>query len=112
MTDRPQAPAETMRALCDNVTAALHRGELPPATLGGLKTAIDETRMRLWVAMEASKSGDPAWVTDFWLRRAAEVCLSLLQQVERGELDRRLPQAAELRDLAQRLATTLASGPK
>lgn len=110
MSSIPDASARAIRLLCEDVKAALARGELPDDSMAELKRVLDETRMRLWAAMEAARSGDPTWVQEFWLHRAAEVCLSLVRQLERGELDKKSPHAAELRAIAERLAASLAPG--
>jgi HAMP domain-containing protein len=110
MSSIPDASARAIRLLCEDVKASLARGELPTDSMAELKKVLDETRMRLWAAMEAARSGDPTWVQEFWLQRAAEVCLSLVQHLDRGELDRKSPRAAELRAIAERLAASLAPG--
>ena len=107
MSNIPDASARAIRLLCEDLKTAMARGELPPESMADLKRVIDETRMRLWAAMEAAKSGDPAWVQEFWLIRAAEVCLSMMQHLERGELDGGSPRAAELKEAAERLAAVL-----
>ena len=107
MPNTPDGSVRAMNTLCDDITTAIARGDLPPDAMTDLKRAIDETRMRLWASMEATKSGDPAWVQEFWLARAAEVCVSMVERLDRGELDRRSPRADELRAIAERLASSL-----
>jgi hypothetical protein len=99
-----------MHRLCDEITVAITRRELSADAVADLKRAIDETRMRVWSSMEAAKSGDPAWVQEFWMQRAAEVCLSMIGHLERGELDAGSPRAAALRAAAERLARSLLPG--
>jgi HAMP domain-containing protein len=106
----PTTPDDNVRALnglCEQIETAIARGELPDETVSDLKKAIDDTRTRVWTSMEAAKSGDPAWVQEFWLQRAAEVCLKMVQRLERGELDHRSPGAGDLRAAAERLASSL-----
>ena len=81
------------------------------AAVADLKRAIDETRMRVWSSMEAAKSGDPEWVQEFWMQRAAEVCLSMIGHLERGELNPESPRAADLRAAAERLARSFPPRP-
>jgi len=107
MSSKPDASARAMHRLCDEIKSAIARGELPTDAVADLKRAIDETRMRVWASMEAAKSGDPAWVQEFWLKRAAEVCLGMIERLERGELDPRSPRAAELRAAAELLVSSL-----
>lgn len=108
MSSTPDASVGAMHALCDDIRAAIARGDLPVENVADLKRAVDETRLRLWASMEAGKSDDPTWVQEFWLRRAAEVCQSMVQHLEGGELDRRSPRASALGAIAARLATSLA----
>ena len=108
MSSIPDASARAIRLLCEDVKGALARGELPADSMLELKRILDETRTRLWAAMVAAHSGDPAWVQEFWLHRAAEVCASLVRHLERGEVDPQSPRAAELRALTARLAAALA----
>jgi hypothetical protein len=110
MSSKPDASVRAMHRLCDEIKAAIARGDLPNDAVADLKRAIDETRMRVWASMEAVKSGDPDWVQEFWLKRAAEVCLSMIERLERGELDPRSPRAEELRAAAELLVSTLAPG--
>ncbi len=110
MSSLPEESARAIRLLCEDVKTALGRGELPADSITDLKKVLDDTRMRLWAAMEAAKSGDPTWVQEFWLHRAAEVCLTLVRHLEQGKLDRTSPRAAELRAIAERLAASLAPG--
>lgn len=110
MADTPDDSVRAMTKLCDEIKVAIARGDLPREAVSDLKRAIDEIRMRVWASMEATKSGDPSWVQEFWVQRAAEVCQSMVQHLERGELDPRSPRAAELRAAAERLASSLLPG--
>ncbi len=110
MSNPPDVGARAMRTLCADIEAAIARGDVPADAVTDLKGAIDDTRTRVWASMEAARSGDPTWVQEFWLHRAAEVCSSMIEHLERGELDPRSPKAAELRLAAERLAKSLGSG--
>ncbi|HEV8148942.1 MAG TPA: hypothetical protein VGP61_02025 [Gemmatimonadales bacterium] len=110
MSQPPADNVRAMRLLCKDIEGAIARGELPRSVVADLKGAIDDTRMRVWASMEAAKSGDPSWVQEFWLHRAAEVCLSMVKRLEEGELDSRSPRATALRAAAGRLAASLGSG--
>jgi hypothetical protein len=110
MADTPNTSARAMRSLCADIESAIGRGELPHEAVADLKLAIDETRLRVWASMEAARSGDPSWVQEFWLRRAAEVCSTMLVRLAEGQLDPRSAKAEHLRAAAERLAAALAVG--
>lgn len=110
MPTTPDDSVRAMNGLCERIESAIACGELAADTVSELKKAIDDTRMRVWTSMEAARSGDPIWVQEFWLQRAAEVCLRMVQRLERGELDPRSPRADDLRAAAERLASSLAAG--
>jgi len=107
MSTSPNTSARALRTLCDQIDAAIARGGLPASEVNDLKRAIDETRMRVWASMEAGRSGDPAWVQEFWSQRVAETCVAMVQRVERGEIDPRSPRAEEVRAAAARLVSSL-----
>jgi hypothetical protein len=96
-----------MRTLCQDIEAAIARGEVPAGAVMDLKAAIDETRMRVWASMEAARSGDPAWVQEFWLERAAEICSGVASRLDRGDVDPRSPRATQLRAAAADVAARL-----
>lgn len=104
--------AVAMKRLCDDVNDAIAQGEVPAEAMAEFKRVIDEARLRLWASMEAAKTGEPLWTQEFWLQRAADMCLAASHQLENGELDRQSERAAELRLAAQRLAASLDTGPR
>lgn len=110
MPDSSDASVRAMRVLCEEIKQAIADGDLPDQAVTDLKKAIDETRTRVWTSMEAARSGDPTWVQEFWLHRAAEICRSIVQRLERGELDPRSQRAGDLRAAAERLASSLDPG--
>ena len=107
MSDIPNSSARALRTLCDEIDAAISLGGLPATEVNDLKRAIDETRMRVWASMEAARSGDPAWVQEFWWQRVSEACLAMVQRVERGEIDPLSARAGEVRAAAERLVRSL-----
>jgi hypothetical protein len=68
--------------------------------------------MRVWASMEAAASGEPGWVQEFWVHRAAEVCLTMARHLEAGAIDLRSPKAIELGAIAQRIAAALSPPPR
>lgn len=111
MTSQPEADVVAMKTLCGQIEKAIAKGEVAASSAANLKGAIDETRMRVWAALEAQHAGDPDWVQDFWLRRAAEVCVGIVERLERGEVDPASPKAEELKAAAHRLAAAIGSRP-
>ena len=109
MSSAPDANVRAMHALCEEIKASIVRGDLPVESMADLKRAIDETRMWLWATMEAAQSDNATWVQEFWLFRTAEMCQNMVLRLEGGMIDRRSPRAGELRAIAARLATELAS---
>lgn len=103
----PDANVTAMKKLCDEVNTAIARGDIHAPAMADLKRVLDEARLRLWASMEAEKSGDPAWAQEFWLQRAADMCLTASQLLEAGGLDRQSARAALLRDAASRLTASL-----
>jgi hypothetical protein len=108
MSSTPEANVRAMHSLCESIEAAIAGGDLPTDAVSDLKAAIDDTRMRVWASMEAARSGDPTWVQEFWLQRAAEVCRTMVAQLERGGIDPSSRHAGDLRAAVLRLAASLA----
>ncbi len=111
MSKAPDPTVVAMRRLCEDVNSAIARGDLPADTMADLKAVVDDARLRLWASMESAKSGDPVWAQEFWLERAADMCRSASQLLERGELERHSPRAGQLHAAVDHLATLLKSGP-
>ena len=109
MSIQSDADVRAMRALCKNIEQAIARGDLPSSTVSEIKGAIDETRTRVWASMEAARSGDPGWVQEFWLLRAAEICQSMIDHLDRGDVDPRSERAIQLRRTAEDLVASMAS---
>ena len=111
MSKTPDPSVVAMRRLCEDVNAAISRGDLPADTMADFKAVVDDARLRLWASMESAQSGDPAWAQEFWLQRAADMCKAASQLLERGELERHSPRAGQLHAAVDHLATLLRPGP-
>ena len=109
--ETPDPSVQAMHGLCEEIKAAIARGDLAADAVTDLKRALDDTRLRVWTSMEAARSGDPTWVQEFWLQRAADICLSMVQRLEQGELDPGSARAGHLRAAAERLASSLKPRP-
>lgn len=107
MSKALDANMREMRRLCDEVDAAISRGEVPADAMADFKRMIDEARLRVWASIEAATSGDPMWAQEFWLQRAADVCQTASLLLEHGGVDRQSTRAAELAAAAERLANAL-----
>lgn len=95
----------TIRATVQSIETKLSRGDLPQAGLADLKAAIDDSRLRLWAVISAAGSGEPeAVLLRFRLRRAAEVCRSVVADLDGGTLGQHQRELLDLRDAAREMA--------
>ena len=83
----------------------------PPEGLVDLKSAVDDVRLQLWgVLMSSSAQGEKDFGERFRLRRATEILLGILRDVEAGQLKLSTKEAAELgvvaRDIGKRVTGT------
>src|SRR3954447_19249216 len=73
--------------------------EVPKEALAGLKSAVDDLRLRLWGVLSAGSANDyRAFQERFRLRRAKEICRGLEEELESGAMD---PRHEELRPLGE-----------
>jgi hypothetical protein len=99
------APAETTRTIRATVQAIedkLRHGSVPEEGLDDFKAAIDDARLRLWAVISAVGSRDPeALLLRFRLRRAAEICRSVIADLDAGTLGQHQRELLELRETAR-----------
>src|SRR3954465_3136163 len=71
--------------------------EVPKEALAGLKSAVDDLRLRLWGVLSTGSADDyRAFQERFRLRRAAEICEDIESELSTGLMN---PRHAELRRL-------------
>ncbi|HXG43678.1 MAG TPA: hypothetical protein VNJ71_02855 [Gemmatimonadales bacterium] len=87
----------------------LARGDIPLAGLDEIKVAIDDIRLRVWAIMAAASSDDPEALERFRLRRAADVCRGIADDLVAGRLQGHPKELDRLREELNRLARAVAS---
>lgn len=106
----PQSPIATMRATVQSIEAKLRQGDLPEEGLTDLKHAIDDTRLRLWAVITAQSASEPDGVLlRFRLRRAAEICRSVVADLDAGTLGNHQREMLELREVATAMTQRLSA---
>lgn len=105
------APAETTRTIRATVQAIedkLRHGSVPEEGLDDFKAAIDDARLRLWAVIAAVGSSEPeGLLLRFRLRRAAEICRSVIADLDAGTLGQHQRELLELRDTARAMVDRL-----
>lgn len=108
MPDPTQSPIATMRATVQAIESKLRQGDLPDEGLADLKHAIDDTRLRLWAVITAASSSEPEGVLlRFRLRRATEICRSVIADLEGNSLGAHQRELLELREVSRALTDRL-----
>ncbi len=87
----------------------LSRGDIPVAGLDEIKVAIDDVRLRVWAIMAATSAEDPDALERFRLRRAADVCRAIADDLSAGRLHGHAKELDRLREELNRLARAVAS---
>lgn len=86
--------------------------ELPQEGVADLKGAVDDLRIRLWgVLMSGDATQYHDFVGRFRMRRAAECCRGIDQDVAAGVLQRDTLEGAQLQHAARHLANRLDGQP-
>ncbi len=92
----------------DQIEPKLAWDDLPLAALEELKVTIDDVRTSLLAYMEAPSAGEyNSARRTFRLRRANQVCQSVLATVATGAVKTRSPGAIELREIAEEMLEKL-----
>ena len=103
-----QSPIATMRATVQAIESKLRQGDLPDEGLSDLKHAIDDTRLRLWAVITAASSSEPEGVLlRFRLRRATEICRSVIADLDGNTLGAHQRELLELREVSRALTDRL-----
>jgi hypothetical protein len=109
MTDTTaEGTIRTIRATVQSIETRLQRGNVPDDGLADPKAAIDDARLRLWAAISARSSAEPqAVLLRFRLRRATEICLSVVADLQAGTLGNHQRELLELREAVKELTNRL-----
>lgn len=98
-----------MRIILQDLEGRLDAGEVPPDGLPEFKSTVDEIRLRVWGLLAAAGAEEPRAAAErFRLRRAAEVCRGLTQELAAGRLGADYPEWAEVQHTAAHLSATIA----
>jgi hypothetical protein len=88
-----------LTAALQAVEARLSSSELPREALAGLKSSVDDLRLRLWGALSTGSADDyRVFQERFRLRRASEICEYIESELSTGLMN---PRHEELKRLGQ-----------
>ena len=98
-----------MRMILHDLEGRLEAGDVTPEGLPEFKSTVDEIRLRVWALLTAAGSEAPrATAERFRLRRAAEFCRALTQELAAGQLGVDHPEWSEVQQTAAQLAHAIA----
>ena len=98
-----------MRIILHDLESRLEAGEVPSDGLPEFKSTVDEIRLRVWGLLTAAGAEAPrATAERFRLRRAAEFCRALTQDLAGGNVAADHPEWLELQQAATHLGATIA----
>jgi hypothetical protein len=98
-----------MRMILHDLESRLDAGDVPPDGLPEFKSTVDEIRLRLWALLTAAGSEAPRETAErFRLRRAAEFCRALAQDLSAGHLGADHPEWPEVQQTAAHLSAVIA----
>lgn len=87
--------------------------EMPQEGIAELKNAVDDVRIRLWGVLMAGDSSDyKGFVGRFRMRRAAECCRGIEEDIAAGKIPTDSLEARMLSAAAHHLAERLNPGPE
>jgi hypothetical protein len=98
-----------MRIILQDLEGRLDVGEVAPDGLPEFKSTVDEIRLRVWALLAAAGAEAPrATAERFRLRRAAEFCRALTQELAAGHLGAAHPEWSEVQQTAAHLSAAIA----
>jgi len=107
MADDFRKQLSGLRATVQSIDERLGSGNVPPVDIAGLKADVDDLRLHIWASMSAAGSDDPYVLDRFRLRRATDICRSVVAVLEAGRLPPDLPELAALSDEVRRVVQHL-----
>ena len=97
-----------MRIILQDLEARLEAGEVPPEGLPEFKSTVDEIRLRVWALLTAAGAEAPRAAAErFRLRRAAEFCRALANELSAGQVGSGHPEWAEVQQTVTNLSTAI-----
>lgn len=97
-----------MRIILQDLEGRLEAGEVPPEGLPEFKSTVDEIRLRVWALLTAAGADAPRAAAErFRLRRAAEFCRALANELSTGHLEKSHPEWAEVQQTATNLSAAI-----
>jgi hypothetical protein len=97
-----------MRMILQELEERLDAGEVPPEGLPEFKSTVDEIRLRVWALLTAAGAEAPRETAErFRLRRAAEFCRSLTQELSAGQVSAGHPEWPEVQQMATQLSAAI-----
>jgi hypothetical protein len=97
-----------MRIILQDLESRLEAGEVPPECLPEFKSTVDEIRLRVWALLTAAGAETPRETAErFRLRRAAEFCRALTQDLAAGHMGADHPEWPEVQQSAAQLSAAI-----
>jgi hypothetical protein len=98
-----------MRMILQDLEGRLEAGEVVPEALPEFKSTVDEIRLRVWGLLTAAGTDAPrATAERFRLRRAAELCRALANDLAGAHLSAEHPEWPEVEQTATQLRAVIA----
>jgi hypothetical protein len=98
-----------MRIILQDLEGRLEAGEVAPEGLPEFKSTVDEIRLRVWALLTAAGAEAPRAAAErFRLRRAAEFCRGLAEELAAGQVGADHPEWPEVQQTATRLSAAIA----
>jgi hypothetical protein len=98
-----------MRMILQDLEGRLEAGEVVPEALPEFKSTVDEIRLRVWGLLTAAGADAPrATAERFRLRRTAELCRALANDLAAGHLSADHPEWPEVEQTAAQLRAVIA----
>lgn len=100
-----------IKAVLQTIEAQVARGRVPAEGLDQVKASVDDVRLRLWAIMSAASSGEyGSFVERFRLRRAAEICAGITDDLVAGKIGKQHAELATLTEALTRLLAQIKGG--
>jgi hypothetical protein len=94
-----------LTAALESFEARIIKEEVPKEALAGLKSAVDDLRLRLWGVLSTGSADDyRAFQERFRLRRATEICDDIESELSTGLMNPRHEELGKLGEAAGGLA--------